>query len=165
MNKFLLAGITLSLSFVAGSAIAKAKTDTRKPASVTRHLTGVAAEEFVTRHFPNADIPGPVEGKFAYVSGRKNGFAKCDIPAMGEASDGVQSTCVVTEGKKTQTLSGPAAEEFVEKHFPNADIPGTVQGKFVYAPSAKRTGYAKCNVPAMGEASDGVEATCDVTYN
>ena len=56
------------------------------------------------------------------------------------------------------------ADEFIEKHFPNADIPGPVEGKFKYRSGARKKGYAKCFVPAMGGRSDGIESSCSVTY-
>jgi hypothetical protein len=133
-------------------------------ASSVSHLNGQAADDFIEKHFPNAEIPGAVEGKFTYVSGMKTGYADCFFPAMGEASDGVETGCTLTEGTKHLTLNGDAADDFIEKYFPNADIPGSVKGKFIYSAGVKKTGYAKCFVPAMGEASNGVEASCDVTY-
>jgi hypothetical protein len=57
------------------------------------------AESFIKRHFPDADIPGLVEGAFAYVdkSGRRRkGHAKCYWPAMGARSEGAVSTGTVT---------------------------------------------------------------------
>jgi len=63
-------------------------------------------------------------------------------------------------------LSGDAAESFIFRHFPNADIPGPVKGLFHYTDKNGqiRRGYADCFVPAMGERSDGVESSCDVIY-
>ena len=61
-------------------------------------LKGDAADTFIGKHFPNADIPGPVEGPFVYLNrtGRRTkGFARCSVPAMGERSDGAVSTCAV----------------------------------------------------------------------
>jgi hypothetical protein len=64
----------------------------------TMILKGDAADAFVSKHFPNADIPGPVEGPFVYLNrmGRRTkGFARCSVPAMGARSDGAVSTCTV----------------------------------------------------------------------
>jgi hypothetical protein len=61
-------------------------------------LKGHAADAFIARHFPNADIPGPVRGYFRYVDSRhhhKRGYATCNVPAMGARSDGAVSTCRV----------------------------------------------------------------------
>jgi hypothetical protein len=61
-------------------------------------LKGDAADAFISKHFPNADIPGPVEGPFVYLNrmGRRTkGFARCSVPAMGARSDGAVSTCTV----------------------------------------------------------------------
>jgi hypothetical protein len=64
----------------------------------TVHLSGSKADRFIARHFPNAVIPGDVSGKFTYrVCGHKHvGRAHCHVPAMGERSNGVVSTCTVT---------------------------------------------------------------------
>ena len=61
-------------------------------------LKGEAADLFIARHFPNADIPGPVSGAFTYIYSRGKrvtGHAQCDVPAMGARSDGAVSTCSV----------------------------------------------------------------------
>ena len=67
---------------------------------------------------------------------------------------------------KNVTLSGAAADSFISRHFPNADIPGPVKGVFQYTDKNGnvRRGYAECFYPAMGEHSDGVETSCDVIY-
>jgi hypothetical protein len=64
----------------------------------TVHLSGSKADRFIAQHFPNAVIPGDVSGKFTYgVCGHKHvGRARCHVPAMGERSNGVVSTCTVT---------------------------------------------------------------------
>ena len=53
--------------------------------ALTTHLKGEKADAFIAKHFPNADIPGPVEGKFTYVKGRHKaiGRATCDGRAIG----------------------------------------------------------------------------------
>jgi len=63
----------------------------------TRHLRGASADAFIAQHFPNASIPGPVEGSFSYGVGRHKrlGRATCNVPAMGARSDGAVSTCIV----------------------------------------------------------------------
>jgi hypothetical protein len=61
-------------------------------------LNGDAADSFIARHFPDADIPGPVKGVFTYVnkSGQpKKGYAECFVPAMGGRSNGEVSSCSV----------------------------------------------------------------------
>jgi hypothetical protein len=61
-------------------------------------LSGDAAESFLTRHFPDADIPGDVKGVFLYVNKHgetKRGYAECHYPAMGERSNGIVTTCAV----------------------------------------------------------------------
>jgi hypothetical protein len=63
----------------------------------TVHLSGKKADAFIARHFPNADIPGDVDGGFSYVARgcKRFGRAHCHVPAMGERSDGVVSSCTV----------------------------------------------------------------------
>jgi len=53
--------------------------------ALTTHLKGEKADAFIAKYFPNADIPGPVQGKFTYVKGRNKaiGRATCDVPAIG----------------------------------------------------------------------------------
>jgi len=65
--------------------------------ALTTHLKGEKADAFIAKYFPNADIPGPVQGKFTYVKGRHKviGRATCNVPAMGARSDGAVSTCTV----------------------------------------------------------------------
>ena len=61
-------------------------------------LKGAAADSFIAKYFPDASIPGPVEGAFTYTNkkGRHvKGHAKCDVPAMGARSDGAVSECSV----------------------------------------------------------------------
>jgi hypothetical protein len=61
-------------------------------------LTGDAADSFIFRHFPDADIPGPVKGLFSYTDKNGNarhGYAECFVPAMGERSDGMVDSCNV----------------------------------------------------------------------
>lgn len=60
-------------------------------------LKGAAADAFIARNFPNAEIPGEVSGKFTWVRhGYQHvGRAKCFVPAMGARSDGAVSTCTV----------------------------------------------------------------------
>jgi hypothetical protein len=66
---------------------------------------------------------------------------------------------------RTALLSGKKADAFVAKHFPNADIPGDVDGRFSYvAGGRERFGRAHCHVPAMGERSNGVVSSCTVRY-
>jgi hypothetical protein len=63
------------------------------------------------------------------------------------------------------TLTGEAAQTFVQKYFPNASVPGPVKGTFEYTKDGQtKKGLANCFFPAMGEASDGVVAKCDVVY-
>ena len=63
-------------------------------------------------------------------------------------------------------LSDTVAESFIERHFPDAEIPGPVKGLFHYIDKngKKRRGYAECFVPAMGGRSDGFVSSCDVIY-
>jgi hypothetical protein len=67
---------------------------------------------------------------------------------------------------KEVTLTGSAAESFIGRHFPDAEIPGPVKGVFNYVDKNGKTlrGYADCFVPAMGGRSDGEVSTCDVIY-
>jgi hypothetical protein len=60
-------------------------------------LKGAAADAFIAKHFPDAEIPGDVSGKFTYVHDHRNivGRAKCSVPAMGARSDGAVSECTV----------------------------------------------------------------------
>ena len=61
-------------------------------------LDGDNADSFITRHFPDAEIPGQVKGLFHYVdkNGKvRRGYADCFVPAMGGRSDGFVSTCEV----------------------------------------------------------------------
>ncbi len=63
------------------------------------------------------------------------------------------------------TLKGAAADAFIAKYFPNAYIPGEVDGPFTaIRHGRKHVGHAKCNVPAMGARSDGAVSTCAVWY-
>ena len=85
MKKLVLA--TLSLVFI--SQLAQAQ---------TVELTGSAAESFIERHFPNAEIPGHLNGTFLYINKNgktKRGYAECFYPPMGARSDGVETTCTV----------------------------------------------------------------------
>jgi len=61
------------------------------------HLKGKKADAFIAKYFPNADIPGPVQGEFTYKKGKHNavGHASCNVPAMGARSEGEVSTCTV----------------------------------------------------------------------
>jgi hypothetical protein len=63
-------------------------------------------------------------------------------------------------------LRGAAADSFVAKYFPNAAVPGRVKGQFTYANKSgqRRTGLAKCEIPAMGARSDGAVSLCKVLY-
>jgi hypothetical protein len=63
-------------------------------------------------------------------------------------------------------LKGAAADSFIAKYFPDAVIPGPVQGAFVYFDKSGRrhTGHAECSVPAMGARSDGEVSRCSVTW-
>ena len=58
----LVAGCTTAPTTTANQA--NNQTMGRAPASGAQHLTGRAAEEFINEHFPDAAIPGPVEGTF-----------------------------------------------------------------------------------------------------
>ena len=63
------------------------------------------------------------------------------------------------------TLRRGAADAFIAKSFPNAEIPGDVSGAFTYVRhGGTHVGHAKCNVPAMGARSDGAVSTCTVWY-
>jgi hypothetical protein len=80
--------ILISMLFMMGS-LAKAETVT---------YDGDAADSFISRHFPDAEIPGPVEGAFQYINRHRQlrqGYAKCFVPAMGGRSDGFTSSCEV----------------------------------------------------------------------
>ena len=61
---------------------------------------------------------------------------------------------------RSQHLSGKSAIAFIKAHFPDADIPGTVEG--VYYTKEQQAGYAKCFYPAMGARSMGQVPTCDL---
>lgn len=64
----------------------------------TISLSGEAATDFIQRHFPDADIPGPVKGTFKYINRhgqQKQGYAECFVPAMGGRSDGIEDSCTV----------------------------------------------------------------------
>jgi hypothetical protein len=62
-------------------------------------------------------------------------------------------------------LKGKAADGFIAKYFPNADIPGPVAGVFEYVKHGRRgKGHARCSVPAMGARSDGAVSECSVIY-
>ena len=63
----------------------------------TVHLKGQKAEDFITKYFPDAEIPGPVTGSFTYTKNghSKKGHADCNVPAMGARSDGAVSECTV----------------------------------------------------------------------
>jgi hypothetical protein len=63
----------------------------------TVHLKGQKAEDFIAKYFPDAQIPGPVEGSFTYQKNghAKTGHATCNVPAMGARSDGAVSECTV----------------------------------------------------------------------
>jgi hypothetical protein len=65
--------------------------------ALTLHLKGKKADAFIAKHFPNASIPGPVEGSFTYgvLHYKRYGRASCNVPAMGARSDGAVSTCMV----------------------------------------------------------------------
>lgn len=63
------------------------------PASNSNHLEGEAAVSFIKKHFPNAEIPGPVEGPFTHTISKKAGYAKCFYPAMGGQANGQVPTC------------------------------------------------------------------------
>ncbi len=140
--------------------------------SVAAHAANVelkdaAAESFITRHFPDADVPGPVEGFFNYKNKRgveKEGYAKCFYPAMGGRSDGAVTTCSVNY--LPVVLTDAAAESFITRHFPDAEIPGPVAGAFTYVNKRgmKKIGNAKCFYPAMGGRSNGDVTTCSVVY-
>lgn len=71
----------------------------------------------------------------------------------------------VAHAKNVQ-LVGDRADSFISRHFPDAEIPGEVEGVFEYMNKAglKKRGYAQCFVPAMGGRSDGYVSTCDVIY-
>ena len=130
-------------------------------------LTGKGAESFIEHHFPDAEIPGQFEGFFSYKtkSGtEKDGYAKCSYPAMGARSDGAVITCLVKYSPVY--LTGEAAESFIERHLPAAEIPGPVEGAFTYqnARGARKTGVAKCFYPAMGARSNGAVTSCSVVY-
>jgi hypothetical protein len=57
--------------------------------------------------------------------------------------------------------------DFIQKHFPNASIPGPVSGGFTYVDNRgrRRKGEAECDVPAMGARSDGAVSECTIHYN
>ena len=62
------------------------------------NLTGEAADIFIKSEFPDAPIPGPVEGAFTYTnkSGEQiKGYADCSVPAMGARSEGAVSVCTI----------------------------------------------------------------------
>ena len=67
---------------------------------------------------------------------------------------------------KTKFLSDDSARSFLAKHFPDAEIPGRVQGKFTYMNKRgeMKHGYADCFYPAMGGRSEGFVPTCEVIY-
>ena len=64
----------------------------------TVNYQGEVAESFIGRHFPDAAIPGPVEGIFHYINRHgqwRQGYASCFVPAMGGRSNGEVSFCQV----------------------------------------------------------------------
>jgi len=137
----------------------------RNPAASTyhRHLEGDVAAAFIMKHFPNADIPGPVKGSFVYQVKAKTGTANCNYPAMGAKSAGDVVKCTLKEGDTTRTISEDEADSFIQSNFPNADIPGPVKGKYQYGGKVKKA-TADCDYPAMGARSAGANVTCDVDY-
>lgn len=137
----------------------------RTPAGSTyhRHLEGNAAAAFIMKHFPNADIPGPVKDSYLYEVHAKTGTANCNYPAMGGQSVGAVPTCTLKEGDSIRTIQEDEAVSFIQANFPNADIPGVVKGKYHYGGKMKKA-TADCNYPAMGARSAGAVVTCDVEY-
>lgn len=137
----------------------------RNPAASTyhRHLAGDVAAAFIMKHFPNADIPGPVKGSYLYQVHARSGSATCNYPAMGAKSAGDVATCTLKEGDTTRTIQEDEAVSFIQANFPNADIPGPVKGKYQYGGKIKKA-TADCDYPAMGARSDGAVVTCDVEY-
>ena len=67
---------------------------------------------------------------------------------------------------KNVTLQGARADAFIARHFPDADIPGPIVGRFGYMTQTGQQlkGYADCFVPAMGGRSNGQTTSCDVIY-
>jgi hypothetical protein len=67
---------------------------------------------------------------------------------------------------KNVSLKDEVARAFIHKHFPDAYIPGEVEGNFTYISKngKKKHGYAKCDYPAMGAASEGSVPICSVKY-
>jgi hypothetical protein len=66
---------------------------------------------------------------------------------------------------RTVHLRGDRADAFIAAHFPDAEIPGPVHGRFTDgAPHHRRRGRAVCFVPAMGARSDGAVSTCKLVY-
>lgn len=130
-------------------------------------IVGESAESFIDKYFPDAEIPGTVEGFFSYIGktgARQTAYAKCFSPAMGARSNGTQTGCIIQYS--IVTLKGKAAESFIAQHFADAEIPGKIEGSFTYTnrKGSHASGYAKCFYPAMGSRSDGEVTTCSVAY-
>ena len=67
---------------------------------------------------------------------------------------------------KNVSLEGDAADSFIARHFPQAEIPGQIKDVFQYIDKngKQRRGYADCFVPAMGARSDGAVSSCSIIY-
>ena len=154
--KTLLFFITLGLAF---TQLAQAK---------TVKLVGEPADGFVSKNFPNADLPGTAQGFFTYThkdGSTRTAYAHCFNSKMAPHAPSAQTTCLI-EYHVTQ-ISGKSAESFITKHFPDSSIPGTVKGGFKYKKYFFRkssTGHAECFYPSMGARSEGSETTCTVAY-
>jgi hypothetical protein len=146
-------GITIS---ILGSWSAYSK------AANGNEISGSKAEDFISKYFPDAGIPGPVKGAFTYCASWKTGKADCFVPAMGGQSNGVEASCELTGDGKKKKISGSDAQNFIDKNFPDAAIPGPVKGAYPFC-GGKKTGKADCFVPAMGGQSNGVEPSCEIT--
>lgn len=98
MSKSFIYGCVLSTAFVlsaCSSVSMNSHAEIRTPASKAERLEGDAAVEFINKHFPNAEVPGPVEGEYNYGGTKKQGYAKCFYPVMGGRSAGQLPSCEV----------------------------------------------------------------------
>lgn len=152
---FAFLGVLGVLSFLIGQPALS------KTASKKNVISGEQAENFITKYFPDAAIPGSVDGSFTYCVTKKKAKAHCFVPAMGGRSNGAETYCeTIVNGKKKQ-LHGSLADDFINKHFPDAEMPGRVKGTYSYCAN-KKTAKADCFVPAMGGRSNGVESSCKI---
>ncbi len=77
-------------------------------------------------------------------------------------------TAMISAGSaeaRTIWLAGASADQFIARHYPHAEIPGSINAAFsYYAHHRLRHGWGSCIVPAMGARSDGQVSTCYVKF-